>query len=266
MSQEFVSRDEIVSILAPYAKSSDLEVRVRETDTSTRLVLDRSVSAAQQTLQLKLLGDLSAVRTEVMNALQSQIVTAKDSVLREVEIKLAAFRTSIAEQAASQALEVVAKKTSEIYAQLQGSQTKLKEDIEFLVKQKHEDSGSRLESFLPVVETSAKAIAEEVAVSKVQSLQTTLVSTVQGALSEISQSQTRAFQEFRAVLETELSQKVIDKAQIERKIIEIEGEMQSRIRSVIEFQIEQARAMMEQSARSEVRDGVQASLITLLSK
>lgn len=266
MSQEFVTREELLSTLVPFAKSSEVDSKLRETDSATRLVMDRTLTVAQQALQTKILTDLNSVKSDISQIIAAQIPTLRESVSVDIEHRLSALKGLITEQVLAQALELVSKKSSEAYTEYHSDQSKIKDQVELVVKAHEERANEKVSASLAHLEVCAKEIAEKTSAAHVQSLQTSIVGTVEGALAAISKTQTRAFQEFKAILETELSKKVIDKMQIEKKIQEIEGELQSKIKGVIEFQIDQARAMMEQSAKSEMREGIQASLMTLMSR
>lgn len=264
MSQVFVTPEELEIALRSYAKSSDLDSSIRETDASLRVFIERTIQIANRELLTKVALDLNAAKTDHQKSLHTQIGAAKESTLRELEVTLASLKDGVSHYLLNQAMQAIDRKSDENRREYLGFAGKAQEQINQTIKSHDDDSLKRVEAALSSAEAVARKTADEVARSHVESVQKQTVAAVENALSEIAQHQAKKFEEFKTVLDYELSQKVIEKAQIERKIQEIEVELRAKTQSVIEFQLEQARVMMEQSARSEVRDGIQASLQMLM--
>jgi len=266
MSQEFVTPEELALTLRAYAKASEVDSRLRDTDSAIRVFVERTLEIANRQLLTRVALDLDAVKTDTQKALSTQISATKEAVTRDLTADVASLREGVSQYLLNQAMQAIDRKSDEMRREYLSVHEKTQDQVSQALKAHHEDSSTRLDHVLSTAETLAKKVSDEVARSHVESVQKQTVAAVENALAEIAQLQAKKFEEFRAVLEMELSQKVIEKSQIERKIQEIEHELRAKTQSVIEFQLEQARVMMEQSARSEVRDGIQASLQMILNK
>jgi hypothetical protein len=266
MSHEFVTLEELDITLKAYAKASDVDSRIRETDAALKMFIDRTIQIAHRELLGKVGTDLNSAKTESQKNLTTQISAAQEVIAREIESRIISLKEGVSQYLLTQALQKVDQKSTELRSEYLSGFAKTRETVESLLKTHRDDHCADIDSVLCTARESSKRIAEEISKSSIESLQTQTISAVKNAMSEIVELQRKKFDEFKTVLELELSQKVIEKAQIERKIQDIEVELQAKTRAVIEFQLEQARAMMEQTARSEMRDGVQASLATLLAK
>jgi hypothetical protein len=266
MSNEFVTPEDLAIALKFYAKTSEVDARLRDTDSAIRIFIDRTLQIAHQELSTKVELKLDSTKTEVQKLLNSQIGSNRDTANRELEAKVLSLKEGVSQYLLSQALKYVEQKSSELRCEYLNAQNKAQETIEQALKKQHEENSTHLTHVLAAAQNSAKKVSEEVSRAYIDSIQTRTVAAVESAMSQIVQLQTKKFEEFKDVLDFELSQKVIEKAQIERKIAEIQIELQAKTQSVIEFQLEQARAMMEQNTRNEVRDRIQESIIDLLSK
>lgn len=266
MSQDYVTREELAQILAVYAKGNDVGSLVRETDIGLKAFLERTLQGANQELRTKVTQEMGAMKGEVSQLIATLVGSSRESIAREVEARTASLKDGVSHYLVAQAIQHIDAKYSELRNEYLNGITTTRAFVDDSLKANREDSATRLDSIRSDCLAAAKKVSEEVASQHVQSLQTQMKSALDSSVSVITEAVAKQFSEFRTVLDFELAQKVIDKKQIEQKIVEVEEQLRLKAQSVIEFQLEQARLMMEQSARSEVRDGVQASLQILLTK
>jgi len=72
-------------------------------------------------------------------------------------------------------------------------------------------------------------------------------------------------EDLRTDLTSQMSKKLVDKNAIEARIREIESELTKKAQSVIDFNINQARANMENAAKAEVKLGIQNAASEIIS-
>ena len=73
MSQEFVTPEELALTLRAYAKASEVDSRLRDTDSAIRVFVERTLEIANRQLLTKVALDLDAVKTDTQKALSTQI-------------------------------------------------------------------------------------------------------------------------------------------------------------------------------------------------
>ena len=263
MSQDFVTQAELQSILNQFAKITAMEDRFRDVDMTFRAYVDRVVANEAGGIRRTAITDLGAAKSEIGQTILNQVAAVKLAVTSDFSSKFALAASEAKDAAVNQSLESLEKKANELRGEFHSADAKTKSDVDSkLASHKAELSQSVSEG---VESASVKAAAASASEAKalLQSFQTQSHQSVENALKQISDTVAKSLKGFHEVLSKELASKVIDKQKIEAKIESIQAEIQAKAQSVIDFQLEQARLMMEQTAKAEVKDGIQSALSLL---
>lgn len=263
MSQDFVTQDEFHSVLNQFAKITALEDRFRDFDTVVRAYVDRVVASEGGSIRSKVISDLSAVKGEVSQSVSSQMTAVKEAVNSEFTAKLSTFTQEVKTDAIKHSSEALEKKANELRGEFHSADTKLKSDVESKLTSHKSDLSTAVSDGLEKAVSKAALASSSETKALLQSFQSQSQQSVENAIKQISEVVEKSLKSFHEVLSKELASKVIDKQKIEARMESIQSEIHAKAQSVIEFQLEQARLMMEQTARAEVKDGIQSALSLL---
>lgn len=256
---DYITRDELDKILGLYEKLGTSEEYVGKIDVSLRAyqknlidesemrtsqLIEQKISLLSNKLQDVIRNSESLVHNNISKEVGEVLDKAKshitETVLDTVFKSLQEFKNSYEEKSNSKDFDFKLKVNSDLLA----ISTSVNEEVASSIKNFKSEMTNEIHDKIFDIINHAAGLFEK---------------TTKSILNEYATKTINQISEFRYDVQEEMKKKVVDKSQIDSKFSDIEIEMKQKVQELINFQLDQARCMMEQSAKNEI----DASLKTL---
>ncbi len=253
---EYITREEFEKALNRYDKLGTAEKYVGKMDAELRKYQKDLVDSLEFKNSQLLETKLATVSDKISSAIKASESNIKNSIMKEVSEVLDATKTHISESVLSsvyKSLKDISLQTEQtINNQLSIAKAKFSNEIEQFSKSVELEMGSKLSLF----EHSMQTYTQDKINAAVGHSSSLFTKTMNGIVSDFHSETISLVLDLRTSLSDELGKKIVDKAAIESKFAEIESEMKSKVQQLITFQLDQARNVMEQSARAEINESL----------
>lgn len=253
---DFITRDELDKILQGFEKLGASEKYVGKMDVDLRAYQRKNIDELELKMSQLIDNKISVINDKLIANIKISENTIKTNAMKEVGDILDKTRSHISESVLNtvyKSLKDIAVDTdNKINSQLTNFKNKMVNDAEQLSRDLDIKVSNNLNMFERTIESQVHDSISRAINHSATLFSKTMTEVVQGLYSNIIQD----ISNLRTSLSEELSRKIVDKAAIEAKFQEIENEMKNKIQQTINFQIEQARFMMEQSAKAEIDDSL----------
>lgn len=200
---------------------------------------------------------------------EKQVLSAITRALKEFDVLAKSQWVNQKSELENSVLKTVRDKVDAIRSMVQDIATTqtsaLRNEVDSKLALYLKDLSDRQKSFEEILETVAQTSTQRALEGLLSSVQQLVTGEISSHLKEVSVK----FAEMRLDVLNQLSEKVIDKQMILDRMTEIERDISSKAKSIIDFNIEQARANMERNAKAEISEGVRlaaSQLVAGLSK
>jgi hypothetical protein len=255
---DFITRDELDKILRGYEKLGASEKCVGKMDVELR-VYQQSLVDGLELKMTQLIDNRIAVLSDSLNTqVKSSHSSIQNALTKEVGEILEKSKAHIMESVLASVHKTLRDISSQnenlLKAKINEAKTKFSEEFEIaknstLTEVKTSMSGFKHDLENELEEKIFTAISS--ATHNFTKHFTNLLNESQGFVSD-------KVLDLMTFVSSELDKKVVDKNAIDSKFVQIEHDMRIKVSEIISFQIEQARHMMEQSARAEIRENLKA--------
>jgi hypothetical protein len=196
---------------------------------------------------------------------EKQVLAAITRSMKEFEVAIKGQWLNQKTELENSVLKTVRSKVDEIRSMVQEIATTqtsaLRNEVDSKLSLYLKDLGSRQKTFEEILETVAQTSTQRALEGLLSSVQQLVTGEISSHLKDVSVK----FAELRLDVLNQLSEKVIDKQMILDRMIEIERDISAKAKSIIEFNIEQARANMERNAKAEISEGVRLAASQLVA-
>lgn len=261
----YVSHDELDKILRAYEKAGNLENISKTIDTNLRKhlqdVSENHAISLKKEIETKITNQTSKFESQIRQTTENM----KSSIVKEINDVIKYQIDVLNKSVLSENLKVIDKKFQEVRSYLDGSITQKltlheKEYANNLSIAKREIY-SQFVNFQTFVENLCVTSIQKA----IESQKSTIENLVQSTLKEEYQKIKEDVSQLRSDIMNELENKIVDKKMIDERIAQIENELVAKTHSLIEFQLEQSRVMMEQSARAEIAESLKVTSKNILN-
>lgn len=262
---DFVKRNELEKLLNMYDRLGSAQTEAGISENRLRKYIDELMVRRDQELSKKfneavaIAQDKAAI--EAKKAAQHAIVSVTVDLHKTFDGLVKKLKESLLSDLSS----LTKIKTDEILKHATSTMTAMKADTQnFLgtkIEQLHYSLKTEQTEFQRVVGLQAVQAAD----SGVSEITTQINALVQKTLEAHTLNVDSLLKELRAYVTEQMNLKLVDKQAIEQKMREIEADLIKKTTSIIDFNVEQARAQMESSARAEVREGIKEAASQLIS-
>lgn len=265
MSQNFVTPNELDQRLGAYERLGESQKACGQMEESLKKYVRAQLEASQ--MQITTLVEERAVQLyQKVDVQAKKYIDNLATQIHDSTLKTISSSVDMAKRDLMSDLGLVIKsKISEAGQSLTSSQKSFEAALEKVFWTKLDSFQSQIRAEISDFEKiwldRAAAVAEK-AVGDVREGVSHLTKT---KLEEHLYRIEKIIETLRSDLTIEMSKKLVDKQAIEQKMRDIEAELTKKAQSVIDFNINQARTQMEQSAKAEVRDGIKTAASQIMS-
>lgn len=207
--------------------------------------------------------------TQILEKLDHQTKRHVEIALSKAEESMKASLDSSVQKArrdiSEEVVGIVKNKTHEIRSSLVESQKAFEASLEKLFLSKISAFESKSQAETLQFENALMEKLQVVAKDSILSVKEEVLAQTKQNVAETLLKVSQVVEGLRSELAIEMSKKLVDKQAIEQKMRDIEFELQSKAKSVIDFNISQARANMEQAAKAEVEEGIKIAAGKIMS-
>lgn len=256
MNQNFITENELDKRLELYEKLGAAEKEIGNAEERIKKYLREYVD--QNHIEIKKL--IEEKNELLLNKIQANLKNQLDLVTQSIE-KIAIQTATSAIDKAKREIELqiatdIKNKTDEIRTNINLSQKAFEANLEKLMSVK-------LNEF-EIDFKKRKTTFEEEWIEKSKIESRNAIYSLKKEISEQTENQINVtlkkvlnlIEELKSDLTIEMSKKLVDKTAIEQKIKDIEFQLINKTLEIIDFNINQARSQMEQSAKAEVKEGI----------
>lgn len=253
---EYITREEFEKTIARYEKLGTAETHVGKMDTVLRayqkgLIDDLELKCSQlidskmAVLSDKLTSQIKSSQSSIQNTLAKEVgEILEKSKAHILESVLASVHKTLR--------DISTQNENIIVGKINESKVKFSEEFEISKNDTLSEVNSILSGFKHELNSELEGKITSTISAATHSFTkhfTNLLNDSQGFVSD-------KVLDLMNFVSSELDKKVVDKNAVDSKFIEIENEMRMKVSQIISFQIEQARHMMEQSARAEIKESL----------
>lgn len=254
--KSYITRQELETLLRGYEKIGSLDSIASQIDTALRKYIDTSFENNMSNIKRELATSLNNHAQRYDSLIKQSADTSKSANFREVielsKVQIEAQSRSIL----TETLKTIDKKSSEIRNNIEQSISQ-----KLLINEKEVDSRvTTLKSLIWQEIMNYQSMVENLCVSSIQSAIESQRATIQGLIEDTLHNHYSKIKEdmtqLRLAIMGELENKIVDKKLIDERLADMEKQMVAKTQSVINFQLDQSRQIMEQSARAEITDSL----------
>lgn len=260
----FVKHEELEKALQSYEKTGSLEKIAGKIDAGLRKFITESLDNIKMVLRSEQDSRITQLTQKFESIVRSSVDTAKSSNFKE----MASYtRTQIEAQAKlilDDTLKIIDKKSQDIRFGLEQSITQkliiTQKEVDSTISVMKTDIYNQILTYQQYIENLCTTSIHKAVESHKGSIETMINDTLNTHYSKLKED----FSQMKAEIQLELNNKVVDKTYIEDKLLNMERELVAKTQENINFQIEQSRNMMEQSARAEINESLKQASSNLL--
>lgn len=255
---DYITRDELDKAIARCEKLGTAEKHLSKMDVELRGYFRDLIDALDLKASQSVDNKIAAMSDKTQAAIKNSESTIKNNLIKEVGDVLDNSKGHITETVLASVYKTLKDLTidveQKIKSQNQELKIKVQDDLNSTVKTVDESVQAKILEFKAEVESDLHKRIHK-AVNQASNLFTkTLVETFDKHQEEFKNE----LKLFKQSIDEELSHKVVDKQAIDGKFAQIESEMKAKVQQIINFQLDQARFMMEQSARAEISESLKS--------
>jgi hypothetical protein len=256
MSQNFITESELDKRLELYEKLGTAEKEIGNAEERIKKYLREYVDQSQIEIK-KLIEEKNEL---LLNKIQANLKNQLDLVTQSIQ-KIAIETTEAVIEKAKREIELqintdIKNKTDELRVSNNLSQKAFEANLEKLVSVKLNEFELDFQKRKNTFEEEWIEKSKIESRNAINSLKKEISEQTENQINETLKKVLNLIDELKSDLTLEMSKKLVDKNAIEQKIKEIEFELTNKTLEIIDFNINQARFQMEQSARAEVQEGI----------
>jgi hypothetical protein len=257
--QENEVRKIIETYLSQYEKVGSVEQKVIQFHTEIKTTLTQMLESFEKEFSKRIGTDLNQFLLTMQNDMKANNNAMGGRISKDVEEKLALARVSLGKEVETLSMNVMKSKSDEIRTFIQQTLTAFKNTVlsetRLSVEVSHEFLNNRMKEFERILEGTLNVTISKALLALTTSVENTVRNNLATHLTEVlTQICT-----FNSTLNLLLAEKVIDKQAIEAKMQDIESNLNKQTKAIINFNIDQARAQMEASAKAEIQEGLKVA-------
>jgi hypothetical protein len=254
--KSYITREELDVFLRGYEKIGSLDSIASQIDGALRKYILESFETNVGAIKRELSASMNNLSQKFESMIKQSADSSKTANLREVielsKVQIEAQSRNIM----TETLKTIDKKSSEIRNNIEQSISQ-----KLLINEKEIDSKvTTLKSLIWQEIMNYQSMIENLCVSSIQKAIESQRTTIEGLIEDTLHNHYSKIKEdmtqLRLVIMSELENKIVDKKLIDERLADMEKQLVSKTQNVINFQLEQSRAMMEQSARAEITDSL----------
>ena len=265
MSQNFVTPKELDQRLAAYEKLGTSETVCGQLEDKIK----KSVGASLESSHSQLSKVIETRAEQLFEKLDSHVKKYMDNLSSQIqEYALKTIQSSVDKAKRDIDLDmnlVIKSKTQEAFSQLSLSQKGFEATLERVFWSKLESFESTLRNEMTQFEVIWMDKAAAITADAVEQVKDGVAVQSQSLIGSHLGKVEQIIESLRADLSIEMSKKLVDKQAIEQKMKEIEEDLRKKAKSVIDFNLAQARQNMEQSAKAELEEGIKVAAGKIMS-
>lgn len=261
----YVTHEELDKLLRGYEKIGSIEDHVTKLDSVLRKFLNENIELFGTKTKAEMDLKITSLTQKFEATLKASMESSKVTNMREIIELCKAQIESQSKNILNETLSIIDKKSKDI-----------RNNVEDSVSSKLISSQKESENVLNILKREIysnimtyQEIVENLCATSIQkaidSHRSTLETLVNNVLSDQYKQLVAEFVQMKVDIQMELTQKVVDKKFIEDKMSKLENDLLSKTQETINFQIDQSRAMMEQSARAEISDSLKQASNQMLN-
>jgi hypothetical protein len=255
---DYVTRDELDKAIARCEKLGTAEKHLSKMDVELRGYFRDLIEALELKSSQSVDNKIAVLSDKTQTAIKSSESTVKNNLIKEVEGALDQNKGHITETILASVYKTLKDFTNDIDQRIKSQNQELKikvqDDLNANVKTVDDSVQGKIELFKADIENDLHKRVHK-AINQASSLFTKSLLEVFDQHQEDFRNELKIF---KASIDEELSHKVVDKQAIDGKFTQIENEMKAKVQQIITFQLNQARHMMEQSARAEINESLKS--------
>jgi len=264
-TENFVTEAALELALKEYEKISTSAANAQKLDAQFRKFFETMAEASAKALRTEVDSKLNQIIVELDRKIALAASSTETKVSSDILKKLDSLKRGVEDQISAQVNSNIQAKSEQLNALVNQSLARMKKEQEVFDSRLNDEFEVKMRSLTDKTVSTAQAAANEVCQRTVVSVSTQTIHTVETSLATYNSFAQAKFDEFTQLLVKELEQKAVDKERLLKHISSIEKDLLAKTQGIIAFQIEQARAMMEQSARAEMREGIRERLADVLT-
>ncbi|MEO5348880.1 MAG: hypothetical protein H7836_04465 [Magnetococcus sp. YQC-3] len=263
--EKAITQEQLEQILKGYEKIGAVDNQIAKLDTVFRKFISETIDLARSQLKNELDIKINSLVQKFDTTIKNAIDSAKANNFKEVvelcKVQIEAQSRNIL----SENLKLIEKKSNDIRNNTEQSISQ-----KLLISEKEvESSISNVKRDMYAQIVNFEKYVENLCVVSMQKA----IDTHKGAIETLITSELSAqYQSFKEQLSQihyeimkELENKIIDKKLIDDRLASIEKDLLAKTQGVINFQLDQSRAMMEQSARAEISESLKLASKEMLT-
>lgn len=260
----YISESQLAALLQGYERVGTSEATMSALDSQLRGFVERAIQVAVAEIQTR-----NDVRVDQVSIdLQKLVETGKNHthalLAKEIAENGTALRASIQESVEKQVFQMIQTKVDQLTTNTNTSITRIQVDTAETLQNIEKTFAAMIQAgttrAIEAAQTEAREIAMAILSSGLTQVQRTIESTHTEQLAYITEGLSKLTQALTAGLQ----EKETNREQLLSKIADVEADIRKKTESVIRFQVEQSRRLMEMAARDEMRHGLQAAMQVVL--
>lgn len=263
---QYVTKEELDAALKGYERLGASEEYGRVLDAQFRSYFGRLIEQSASSVQTKSELKISEVQNEFFSnlaVLRRELTAAVES---GIGVRIDSLKTSLAESVLAQTSQLLQAKSDQLHSFISAHAAAHKQAIDDLDKKLAEAQSDAIKKIAEDCKASSAEISAAIVSTALESYAAQVKQSVDNTLAQTVDLVSDKMKQFEDLLARELSEKTIDRERILKQMRDIELELHVKSQAVIDFQVEQARQMMEQSAKAELRDGLNNAVGLLLGR